>query len=75
MAAAGRRAPMRAGIAVSPATATRVPSIAVASHHTGGMVSTRVPAPCAAANSAMPSGMPRRAPGSAGSTCAADTRH
>ncbi len=35
------------------------------------MVVAAAPAPFAAVNSPMPSGMPRMAPGSAGSTCAA----
>ena len=68
----GWRAPIRAGIAVSPATAARVPSTA-ASQPPGRRDGHTLPAPFATANSPMPSGMPRRAPGSAGSTCAADS--
>ena len=69
--ATGRRAPIRAGIAVSPATTSRVASTTASSCQAGGMGSA-----CpllTAASSPMASGMPRMAPGNAGSNCVADS--
>jgi hypothetical protein len=43
-----RRAPMLAGMAVSPATASTVPSTAAASHQAGGTIVAVVPPPFAA---------------------------
>ena len=63
---------MRAGIAVSPATATRIPSTAAASHQAAAGSSPPSP-PFATTNSPMPSGTPRMAPGNAGNSWAADT--
>src|SRR5579862_5156792 len=67
--ATGRRAPARAGMAVSPATAITVPSTAATSHQAGGWLALP---PCfATVNRAKPSGRPAMAPASAGRTCAA----
>jgi YVTN family beta-propeller protein len=71
--ATDRRAPMRAGTAVSTATTTTVPITTATSHQIGGVVTTE-PALCRTAfTSPKPPGMPSRAPISAGSTCAPDS--
>lgn len=69
--AAGRRAAIRAGIAVSPAITSRVTSATASNCQAGGM--GRGCPLLTAASIPMASGMPRMAPGNAGSNCAADS--
>src|SRR5215208_7326054 len=64
----GRRALMRAGMAVSAAIARTVRGTTASSCQTGGFA---VESPTALSR-AMPAGMPRMAPARAGSTCAAE---
>src|SRR5262245_42030137 len=70
MSAVGRRAPRRAGIAVRTAITRTVPGTTASSCQSGGAI---VSALLTAGKSAMPPGMPRAAPASAGSTCAAES--
>jgi O-acetylserine/cysteine efflux transporter len=70
--AGGRRPPILAGIAVSPATTISVPTSTATSHHSGGIGTVAGPR-STAKYSPMPAGMPTIAAGRAGSNWASDS--